>query len=198
MTNENKKFDLRPQFVDSGYVVPFGEEPFDGEETARNVFLQMISRANNYVYISTPYLILDEELICALSNVAKSGVDVRIITPGIPDKKIIYSCTKSYYALLAINKVRIFEYTPGFNHEKMIVVDGVMAETGSINFDFRSLYLHYENGIFFYGNDAVLDMDKDLKEMIMQSKEIDYKKYLNASWRTRIKWSILRILAPLF
>jgi len=194
----NKELDLRQNKISSGFVVPFGEEPFDGEETARNVFLQMICRANKYIYISTPYLILDEELISALSIAAKSGIDVRIITPGTPDKKIIYQCTRSYYSVLFLNGVRIYEYTPGFNHEKIMVVDGIMAETGTVNFDFRSLYLHYENGIFFYGGQEIKDMDEDLKHMLSESHEVDYRSYLHAPLHRRIWWSILRILAPLF
>lgn len=195
---KNQKLDIRENKKVNGFVTPFGEEPFDGEETARNVFLQMISKATKYIYISTPYLILDEELITALEVAAKSGVDVRIITPGTPDKKIVYQCTRSYYGSLLVSGVKIYEYQPGFNHEKMIVVDGVMAETGTINFDFRSLYLHYENGIFFYGGKEVEDMDLDLKEMIKGSKEIYLSNYLKASRLKRIWWSILRIFSTLF
>lgn len=195
---DNVACDTRPSKLFPGFVAPFGEEPFDGEDTARNVFLLMISAATKYITISTPYLILDEELITALSVAAKSGVEVKIITPGTPDKKMIYQCTRSYYSILGISKVQIYEYTPGFNHEKMIVVDGNMAVTGTINWDFRSLYLHFENGIFFYGSEAVKEMDEDLKEMLSVSAKINYKEYLNASWKKKLKWSILRIIAPLF
>lgn len=194
----NEKLDVRENKKQRGFVIPFGEEPFDGEDTARNVFLQMISKANKYIYISTPYLILDEELITSLEVAAKSGIDVRIITPGTPDKKLVYQCTRSFYGTLLVNGVKIYEYKPGFNHEKMIVVDGVMAETGTINFDFRSLYLHYENGIFFYGGKEVEDMDNDLKEMIKDSKEIYFNNYLKISKLKKIWWSILRIFSTLF
>lgn len=194
----NKELDTRKSKESKGFVIPFGEEPFDGEETARNVFLQMISRANKYVYISTPYLILDEELICAFQTAAKGGVDVRIITPGTPDKKIVYQCTRSYYGVLLIDNVKIYEYKPGFNHEKMIVVDGKMAETGTINFDFRSLYLHYENGIFFFGGDEVKVMEKDLEDMLKESREVSTARYLKASRLRRLWWSILRIVATMF
>lgn len=195
---DNIACDSRPTKLFPGFVASYGEEPFDGEDTARNVFLLMISSATKYITISTPYLILDEELITALSVAAKSGIEVKIITPGTPDKKIIYQCTRSYYSILGISKVQIYEYTPGFNHEKMIVVDGNMAVTGTINWDFRSLYLHFENGIFFYGSEAVKEMDEDLKEMLSVSTKVNYKDYLNASWKKRLKWSILRIIAPFF
>lgn len=196
--SKNKNLDLREVKECKGYVVPYYEQPFDGEETARNVFLQMISRANKSIYISTPYLILDEELKVALGNAAKSGIDVRIVCPGTPDKKIVYSCTRSYYNLLAINGVKIYEYTPGFNHEKMIVVDNIMAATGSINFDFRSLYLNYENGIFFYGVDEISKMNDDLLKMFADSKEIEYAKYLEARGIKKLWWAVLRIFATLF
>lgn len=196
--SRNKEYDVRENKKQNGFVTPFGEEPFDGEESARNVLLQMITKATKYVYISTPYLILDEEMITALEIAAKSGVDVRIITPGTPDKKIVYQCTRSFYGSLLVSGVKVYEYKPGFNHEKMMVVDGVMAETGTINLDFRSLYLHYENGIFFYGGKEVKDMDDDLKEMIKDSKEIFLNDYLKVSKIKRIWWSILRIFSTLF
>lgn len=196
--SKNKIYDDRENKKIHGFVIPFGDEPFDGEDTGRNVFLQMISKANKYVYISTPYLILDEELISALEVAAKAGVDVRIITPGTPDKKIVYQCTRSYYGTLLINGVKVCEYQPGFNHEKMVVVDGKMAETGTINFDFRSLYLHFENGIFFYGGKEVEKMNEDIIKMLKDSKEVDTKKYLKASKIRVIWWSILRIFATLF
>ncbi len=194
----NKAFDLRESKISEGFVVPFGDEPFDGEEVGRNVFLGMINRANKYIYITTPYLILDEELICALRLASKSGVDVKIITPGTPDKKIVYQCTRSNYGPLLLDGVKIYEYQPGFNHEKMIVVDGIMAETGTFNFDFRSLYLHYENGIFFYGVKEINEMTKDLEEMLKDSKAVETNKYLNISKFKRIYWSILRIISTLF
>lgn len=194
----NKAFDLRESKITEGFVAPFGDEPFDGEEVGRNVFLGMINRANKYIYISTPYLILDEELICALRLASKSGVDVKIITPGTPDKKIVYQCTRSNYGPLLLDGVKIYEYQPGFNHEKMIVVDGIMAETGTFNFDFRSLYLHYENGIFFYGVKEINEMTKDLEEMLKDSKAVETNKYLNISKFKRIYWSILRIISTLF
>jgi len=195
---DNIHFDKRLNKLFPGYVVSYGEEPFDGEDTARNIFLLMINAATKYITISTPYLILDEELITALSIAAKAGVEVKIITPGTPDKKMIYQCTRSYYSILGISGVQIYEYTPGFNHEKMIVVDGKMAVTGTVNWDFRSLYLHLENGIFFYGSEAIKEMDIDLKEMISVSKKVNYYEYLNAKWTKKLKWSILRIVAPFF
>ena len=122
---------------------------------AENIYLNIINYAKDYVYIFTPYLIIDEEMCVALCNAAKSGVDVRIVTPGIPDKKLIYKVTRSYYAGLVRQGVRIYEYTPGFIHAKQCVCDGEAATCGTINMDYRSLYLHFENGAFLYNCDAV-------------------------------------------
>ena len=180
-----------------GFVQPFGEMPFDGEDVAKNVYLQMISRAKKYVYISTPYLIPDTELITALSNAAKSGIDVKIVTPGIPDKKLVFSLTQSYYSSLLINGVEIYEYTPGFNHAKLIVVDDCMAMTGTINLDFRSLYLHFENSVFFHGGKQIDDMKKDMLEMIDVSLKQSSSEYINKPLLKRLYWGVLRIFSPL-
>ncbi|MFA6755908.1 MAG: cardiolipin synthase [Bacilli bacterium] len=194
---KNKEELNYPEIKADGFLSNYGEVPFDGEETSRNVFLQIISRANKYVYISTPYLIIDEEINSALAVAAKSGVNVTIITPGIPDKKIVNQITKSYYAYLLINGVKIVEYTPGFNHQKMILSDDNICETGTINFDFRSLYLHFENGCFMYNVPQINEMKLDLEKMINSSNEVDVDKYVNAPVIKRIYWSFLRILAPL-
>lgn len=194
----NEKLDSRSDKRDNGYVAPFSEEPYDGEESARNVFLSVINKANKYVYISTPYLIPDDALITALTTAAKAGVDVRIIIPGIPDKKIIYSTTRSYIPILAVHGVKIYEYTPGFNHEKVIIADSQMAVTGSINFDFRSFYHNFENGVFLYNHSCIKDIETDIKSMLDKSKEIDYTKYIDAPWITKLKWTILRIFSTLF
>ena len=129
---------------ENAVVLPYADNPLDDEATGENVYLNMIRSAKEYVYITTPYLILSDEMQRTLRLAASSGVDVRIITPGIPDKKLIFSVTRSYYAALAKSGVRIYEYTPGFIHAKQCVADGAEAVVGTINFDFRSLYLHFE------------------------------------------------------
>lgn len=194
----NEDLDIRTNKENNGYVIPYQDTPFDGETRSRNVFLEMISRASKSVYISTPYLILDETLINALTVAAKSGVDVNIVTPGIPDKKIVYACTRSYYNLLVKSGVKIYEYTPGFNHAKMITIDGKYAEIGTINFDFRSMYLHFENGVYLYGLKAVRQIEQDLQNMISVSTQVDYKKYTKPSFFSLLIWALLRVIAPLF
>ncbi len=181
----------------SGYTTIFGEVPFDGEDGAKSVILSMISKAKKSIKISTPYLILDSELLTALSVAAKSGVDVSIVTPGIPDKKIVKFMSQSYYPTLIFAGCKIYEYTPGFNHAKVVLIDDEYALTGTVNLDYRSLYLHFENSIFLYKNNCLKDIVNDLDEMINASQLQDKNKYLNASIFKRIIWGILRLIAPL-
>ena len=180
-----------------GYIQPFGELPFDSETPCRDTYLNIILKAKKYVYISTPYLIPDNEILTALECAAKSGVDVRIITPGTPDKKIVYSATRSYYARLIVSGVKIYEYVPGFNHEKVIVADDNLAMTGTCNLDFRSMYLHLENSVFIANANSIVSIKDDLEDMIKDSKKVDESKYLNVKFFKKLWRSILRIIAPL-
>lgn len=132
----------------------------------------MINRAKKYVYIYTPYLIVDNEMTVALENAAKCGVDVRIVTPGIPDKKLIFLLTQSYYEQLILNGVKIYQYTPGFLHGKCFVCDDKIATVGTINLDYRSLYLHFECGVFMYRSQAVMELKQDVLDTIAGSKQI--------------------------
>ena len=130
---------------------PYADSPLDDKYIGENVYLNLIKSAKHRFYAATPYLIISDEMTRELGLAAKRGVDVRIITPGIPDKKLIYKVTRSYYAGLAMQGVRIYEYTPGFIHAKQTFCDGVAATVGTINMDYRSLYHHFENGVFLYG-----------------------------------------------
>ena len=181
----------------NSYIQSYGEVPFDGEDGAKTAYLQLIARAKKYIYLSTPYLTPDNELLNALITAAKSGIDVRIITPGIPDKKMVYSLSRSYYSSFLTEGVKIYEYTPGFNHAKMILVDDEIAMTGTVNFDYRSLYLHFENGIIFYRGHMIQDIKKDFEEMLNVSKMQSEDEYVNKPLIRRIYWCILRILSPL-
>ena len=182
---------------DNGFYQPFGEVPFDGNDGTKNAYLGIISRAKKYIYISTPYLILDSEIITALQNASKGGVDVRIVTPGIPDKKIVYSVTRSYYAELLVAGVKIYEYTPGFNHAKIIVSDDTMAMTGTANLDYRSLYLHFENMVFIANSNVIYDIKADLQGMIIEGQLVKINDYLNKPLWKKMVWAMLKILAPL-
>lgn len=193
---QNKEL-LTEDIKSSGYTQFMGELPFDGEDCAKTIILQMILKAKKSVKISTPYLILDNDIVNALTVAAKSGIDVSIVTPGIPDKKMVYTMSRSYYSILLISGVKIYEYTPGFNHAKIVTVDGEMSFTGTINLDFRSFYLHFENGVFLYKNDCQKDIDDDLNDMISKSKKIRENKYLKINIFRKIWWGILHIIAPL-
>ena len=167
------------------FVQPYADSPMDKECTGENVYMNMIKNAREYVYISTPYLILDDEMQRELTLAACRGVDVRSVTPGIPDKKLIYKVTRSYYAALAARGVRIYEWTPGFLHAKQFVCDGEVAAVGTINLDFRSLYLHFENGCWFCGCRAVEDVKQDFEKLFAESSEVTeaYSKKQNPALR---------------
>ncbi len=178
----------------TGWVQPFGDSPLDNERAAENVYLNMIGHAKQYIWFMTPYLIITDELSRALELAAKRGVDVRIITPGIPDKKTVYAVTRSYYARLVSQGVRIFEYSPGFCHGKQCLVDGELASIGTSNLDYRSLYLHFENNVLLCGCDCLKDMEADFAETFQQCREV------TASYRSaplRIWQCILRLFAPM-
>ena len=132
-----------PRLPGSGWVQPYTDTPLDHEKVGQAVYLNMISRARDYIYITTPYLIVDVATNTALCNAAKAGVDVRIITPHIPDKRSVFEVTKAHYPPLLEAGVKIYEYTPGFIHAKNFVVDGRYATVGTVNLDYRSLFLHF-------------------------------------------------------
>ena len=180
-----------------GYVQPFGDDPLEKERVAENVYLNLIASARETLYFITPYLILSDEMSSALGLAAKRGVDVRIITPGIPDKKTVYSVTRSYYAGLAVQGVRIYEYTPGFCHAKQCVCDGRYASIGTSNLDFRSLYHHFENNVLLHDCQAVADISADFEAMFPRCREVteQYRSGRNTMLRT---WQcILRLFSPL-
>ena len=180
-----------------GFVQPYSDSPLDGERTGENVYLNLIKGAQEYVYITTPYLIIDDEMKRELTMAAERGVDVRIVTPGIPDKKLIYSVTRSYYAGLATRGVRIYEYEPGFIHAKQFLADGEIAAVGTINLDFRSLYLHFENGCLFYDCLAVADVKRDFDELFEISREVTGKYSAKQNVAVRGVQCILRLFSPL-
>ncbi len=155
-----------------GYIVPYGDSPFDDQNTGRDVYMNILNRAEKYVYISTPYLIIDSDLENALILAARRGVDVRILTPGVPDKKTVWYITRSFYRNLMAGGVRIYEYTPGFNHAKVFVSDDLMATVGTINLDYRSLYLHFENGTYLCGSKKINTIRDDLLHAFSVSHEI--------------------------
>ena len=182
------------------YALPISDGPYGKvpNRPAEYLYLQMINRARKYIYISTPYLILDNEMSTALCMAAFSGVDVRLVTPGIPDKKYVYPVTRYYYGRLLKAGVRVFEYTPGFIHAKNIVSDDETALVGTINIDFRSFYLHFEDAVWTCGGDAVADIKKDFDETIEVSREITLEEWNSRPWWYRVIQALLRVISPLF
>lgn len=152
-------------------IQPYDDSPLDNVSTGESVYVDILNRAVKYVYIFTPYLVLDDSMRTALCRAALRGVDVRIVTPGIPDKKLTYRLTRANYSLLLKSGVRIFEYTPGFIHAKSMVCDDECAVVGSINLDYRSLYHHFENAVYFSGCEAVASVRKDCEETFAISRE---------------------------
>lgn len=186
-----------PSVNSKGYCVPFTDNPFTRETLSEIIYLNLISSATNYVYIMTPYLILDNELITALTNAAKRGVKVEIITPHIPDKKAVFSVTQANYRPLVSSGIKIYEYTPGFVHAKGIVVDDKVAIVGSINLDFRSLYLHFECGTLFYDCDIINDIKEDFINTKNISQEITKKYLKDVKLYKRLYQSVLKVFSPL-
>ena len=183
--------------AETGFVIPYADSPLDEVHVGEDVYISVAEQAQHYVYYMTPYLIITDEMNHAFSLAAKRGVDVRIITPGIPDKKIIYAVTRSYYNRLVKNGVRIYEYTPGFCHAKMCVSDDVMATCGTINLDYRSLYHHFENGCLLYGCGSVVDIKRDFDETFPQCEDVTEKYRTGRSAFLTIGQLILRLFAPL-
>ena len=180
----------------TGFVQPYADSPMDDIHVGEDTYISVAEYAQDYAWFVTPYLIITDEMEHALGLAARRGVDVRIITPGIPDKKMVYSITRSYYHKLVQCGVRVFEYTPGFVHAKMSVADDVLATCGTINLDYRSLYHHFENGCLYYGCDAVADTKADFEWMFGQSREVT-EEYRNPMGTIRLRTLILRLLAPL-
>ena len=189
--------DVPPAPDAQGFVQPYADSPLDNEQVGENVYVNVLRNARRYAWFITPYLIITDEMNNAFAMAAKSGVDVRIITPGIPDKKLIYQMTRSYYAALARNGVRIYEYTPGFCHAKQCVSDDKVATCGTINLDFRSLYHHFENGVFLCDCGAVGEMKAQFEALFPQCREVTEEYRDGRPCSLRLIQMFLRLFSPL-
>ena len=181
-----------------GFIQPYADSPLDNQYVGENVYMNIVNASNDYVYFCTPYLIISDEMKRALQLAASRGVDVRIITPGIPDKKLTYQITRSYYNDLVRHGIQIYEYTPGFCHAKMCISDGKVATVGTINLDYRSLYLNFENGVYIVDHPIIQEIHSDFDEMFRVSRNVTqaYLKELSVLVRT---WkAVLRLVSPLF
>lgn len=189
------KFDQKPEA--KGYVQPYMDTPLDGELVGENVYLNMIGYAKKYIYIYTPYLITDNEMYTALKLAAKRGVDVRIVTPGVPDKKMIYWLTQSNYQNLIEAGVKIYQYTLGFIHSKCVLCDDEAATVGTVNFDYRSFYHHFECGVFMYRSEAIRTLREDMEETFAISESITLEWCRKKFMKTNVIGPILKLFSPL-
>ncbi len=169
----------------------------DNEQVGEEVYISMINKAENYCWFMTPYLIITDEMTHALCLAAKRGVDVRIITSGIPDKKFIYNITRSFYHGWVKHGVRVYEWTPGFCHAKMSIVDNCMATCGTINLDYRSLYHHFENGCFMADCQAVVEIKNDLIRTMGECRDVTDQYCTGRSAYLRLGQLFMRLFAGL-
>ena len=192
---------LRPEITlpepARGYVIPYGDSPLDDERVGELVYLDIIQHAQRYLHICTPYLILDDELNTALKYAAKRGVDVKLILPHIPDKQYAYLVARTHFPELIRSGVKIYEYTPGFVHAKSFVSDDKVCTVGTINLDFRSLYLHFECGVFVYDNPVVDHVEEDFQETLRKCQRITLADCKEFPLIKKLVGKTLRLVAPL-
>ena len=179
-----------------GLVQPYGDSPVDSEILAENVYLNIINQATDYVYIYSPYVVIDYEMTRALSLAARRGVDVRLVVPAVPDKKIVYALTKSYFPELIENGVKVYRFTPGFVHSKVFVADGRQAVVGSINLDYRSLVLHFENACMFVDHPVIPAVKADFEKTFPCCELVSVKKR-RFDMLYDLYLGLLRLFAPL-
>lgn len=188
---------LRPLPGAGGYVLPYADSPLDDERVGECVYLDILNHAERYVRIMTPYLILDETMVMALTFAAKRGVDVELILPHVPDKKFAFALAKGHYRELLDAGVKIYEYTPGFVHAKVFVSDDRKAVVGTINLDYRSLYLHFEDAVYLYDCPCIKDIVADYDATRAQSQIVTHGDLACIPLHTRIAAALLKLVAPL-
>ena len=180
-----------------GFMIPYGDSPYDNEDVGEEVYFHILNHAKKYVHIMTPYLILDNEMLDTLTRAAKSGIEVCIIMPHIPDKWYAFAVAKTYYRELIEAGVQIYEFTPGFVHAKIFVSDDDTATVGTINLDYRSLYLHFECGVFIYNNPVVREIESDFQKTLEKCQRISIADLNKTGPLMAICGRVLRLIAPL-
>ena len=181
----------------SGYVMPYSDCPLDEYRAGESVYIDVIYRATEYVHIMTPYLILDDELLNALTFAAQRGVDVKIIMPGIPDKAVPYALAKTHYKALHDAGVKIYEYMPGFVHAKVFVSDDTKAIVGTINLDYRSLYHHFECATYMYKTDCIADIEKDYQKTLEACRIVTDESIQNEKFSYKLMGALAKMISPL-
>ena len=186
-----------PQPEAKGFVMPYCDSPLDKDKVGETVYMDILNRATTYVHIMSPYLILDGELETSLCFAAQRGVDVKLILPGIPDKKVAYSLAKTHYKALTEAGVQIYEYTPGFVHAKVFVCDDIKAVVGTINLDYRSLYHHFECATYLYKVDCIPEIEKDFQETLAKCRTVTPETIKGEPLSMKIIGHTVKFLAPL-
>ena len=181
----------------AGYVLPYCDSPLDEFKAGEAVYIDVLYRATDYVHIMTPYLILDGELETALCFAAQRGVDVKLILPGIPDKKLAYALAKTHYRALYDAGVKIYEYTPGFVHAKVFVSDDIKAIVGTINLDYRSLYHHFECATYLYKADCIADIEADFQDTLAKCREVTDESIRNEKLSFKVMGRLAKMISPL-
>ena len=186
-----------PKINTKGYVMPYGDCPLDDDKVGEQVYIDILNRAHSYVHIMTPYLILDGEMENALKFAAERGVDVKIILPGIPDKKVPYALAYTHYRALLRKGIEIYQYTPGFVHAKSFVSDNLEAVVGTINLDYRSLYHHFECATYMYDVDCIPEIEDDFTKTLQKSEQITLANMKNQPFSRKFRGFLLKCIAPL-
>jgi cardiolipin synthase len=179
------------------YILPFGDGPMNRENPGYHLFLNLINSAKRSIYISTPYFIIDNQMIDSIINKHRQGVDVKILIPSRPDKKAVYMMTMAHIGSLLEKGVEVYTYTPGFNHAKNIIIDNKYAFIGTINMDYRSLLLHFEDGVLIYNSNIIKEMNDDFLNAIMDSKKYNYNDFIKRNAIIKFAEFILQIVSPL-
>lgn len=184
-------------YFSNGFVMPFGDCPLDEYDVGKSVYMDILNRAKDYVYIMTPYMIMDGELENSLTFSAERGVDVRIILPHISDSFVAQALAKTHYKKLLDAGVKVYEYTPGFVHAKVFVSDDVKSVVGSINMDYRSLYHHFECATYMYGTRCIEDIKSDYKDTLAKCQQVTYESIKNDKWYIKLIGKVLKFVSPL-
>ncbi|MGI6781934.1 MAG: cardiolipin synthase [Acholeplasmataceae bacterium] len=192
-----RKYDVKHNITCEYEVTPYADSPLIDETHTLDALLRMIGQAKEVIYLSSPYLIIDSELSNALSLLARSGVEVNIVIPAIPDKKFVYIVSESNIPELVKNGVNIYKYNPGFIHSKIFMVDNVIASVGTSNLDYRSLFLHFENNVIFNNKETILEIEKFFKNTIADSTLVELDKIKKRNIFYRALQNILRSFSPL-
>ncbi len=195
--NYSNYFGIHKKTINSGYVLPFGSSPLEDKQIGEFTYMEILNTAKEYVHIITPYFIVDNEMMTSLINAALKGIDVKLIVPCNSDNETVALLGRTYFKELLEAGVKIYEYLPGFTHAKQFVSDGEKAVVGTINMDYRSLYLHFECAVFMYKHKVVNDVERDFQETLKKCREVTVRDLKSYCIVKRFMGRVMRLFAPL-